>query len=148
MPRAFTVIEDQDIRANLRDAARDLFGRQGVRRTSIEQMTRIVGIAKGSFYKYYASKEVLFFELLGEAEARIRAPLILAAGANSRSEFERRCEDVFQNILEDELVPLMGDEGDFAAIARKVPKICYRGTPAGRSRIHQQIDRELGPGLC
>ena len=122
MPRAFTAIEDDDIRQNLRSAAQDLFARQGVRRTSIEQLTRAVGIAKGSFYKYYPSKEVLFFELLSDAESRIREPLLIAPDPNSRYAFESRCAEVFQNILNDQLVPLMGDDGDFVAISRKVPQ--------------------------
>lgn len=36
----------------------------GMKKTSVEQLTRAVGIAKGSFYKFYESKEMLFFAVL------------------------------------------------------------------------------------
>ena len=36
----------------------------GMKKTSVEQLTKAVGIAKGSFYKFYESKEVLFFAVL------------------------------------------------------------------------------------
>lgn len=35
-----------------------------MKKTSVEQLTRAVGIAKGSFYKFYESKEMLFFAVL------------------------------------------------------------------------------------
>ena len=35
-----------------------------MKKTSVEQLTRSVGIAKGSFYKLYESKEMLFFVVL------------------------------------------------------------------------------------
>lgn len=35
-----------------------------MKKTSVDQLTRAVGIAKGSFYKFYESKEMLFFAVL------------------------------------------------------------------------------------
>ncbi len=42
------------------DAAGSLFLRYGVKRTSIDDVAREAGIAKGTIYLYYASKERLF----------------------------------------------------------------------------------------
>ena len=36
----------------------------GMKKTSVEQLTKAVGIAKGSFYKFYESKEMAFFAVL------------------------------------------------------------------------------------
>ena len=36
----------------------------GMRKTSVEQLTNAVGISKGSFYKFFDSKELLFFTVL------------------------------------------------------------------------------------
>ena len=36
----------------------------GMKKTSVDQLTKAVGIAKGSFYKFYESKEMLFFAVL------------------------------------------------------------------------------------
>ena len=35
-----------------------------MKKTSVDQLTKAVGIAKGSFYKFYESKEMLFFAVL------------------------------------------------------------------------------------
>ena len=35
-----------------------------MKKTSVDQLTRAVGIAKGSFYRFYESKEMLFFAVL------------------------------------------------------------------------------------
>ena len=35
-----------------------------MRKTSVEQLTEAVGISKGSFYKFFESKELLFFTVL------------------------------------------------------------------------------------
>ena len=35
-----------------------------MRKTSVEQLTNAVGISKGSFYKFFDSKELLFFTVL------------------------------------------------------------------------------------
>ncbi len=36
----------------------------GMRKTSVERLTEAVGISKGSFYKFFDSKELLFFAVL------------------------------------------------------------------------------------
>ena len=53
-------------RAHLRATARDLFDRDGFDATSIGAITRAAGVAHGTFYVHFASKEVLLDELLAE----------------------------------------------------------------------------------
>ncbi|MFW6363170.1 MAG: TetR/AcrR family transcriptional regulator [Spirochaeta sp.] len=68
MPRRFSETEERQIDAQLREAARELMGRRGVRKTSIDDLASHAGISKGSFYRFYPSKEVLALELLAEWE--------------------------------------------------------------------------------
>ena len=42
-----------------------------MKKTSVEQLTKAVGIAKGSFYKFYESKEMLFFTVLEGIHAEL-----------------------------------------------------------------------------
>lgn len=51
--------EQLHIRKRLRESGRRLFATFGVVKTSIDQLTREAGIAKGSFYKFHDSKERL-----------------------------------------------------------------------------------------
>jgi AcrR family transcriptional regulator len=73
MPRAFTETEREAIRERLLLAARDLFGRRGIRATTVEQLARTAGISKGAFYQFYPSKEALFLALIEGVEAEIQA---------------------------------------------------------------------------
>ncbi len=68
MPRRFTPEEEQVIRESLRQAARAQMGPRGVRRTSIDELVRAAGISKGSFYRFWESKESLALDLLAEWE--------------------------------------------------------------------------------
>jgi AcrR family transcriptional regulator len=64
MARAFSDEEKAHIRQRLLEIGRDLFVRQGLKKTSIEDLTRPAGIAKSSFYLFFDSKEALYLELM------------------------------------------------------------------------------------
>ena len=59
------------IRKDLLDEALRCAVTIGMRKTSVEQLTEAVGIAKGSFYKFYESKELLFFAVLEDIHTEL-----------------------------------------------------------------------------
>ena len=61
---AFTDEQNEQIRNDLIRAARRCGITIGMRKTSVGQLTEAVGISKGSFYKFFESKELLFFAVL------------------------------------------------------------------------------------
>ena len=61
------------IRKDLLDEALRCAVTIGMRKTSVEQLTEAVGIAKGSFYKVFPSKELLFFAVLENIHAETYA---------------------------------------------------------------------------
>ena len=61
---AFTEYETEQLRKALLKETRHCAVTLGMKKTSVDQLTRAVGIAKGSFYKFYESKEMLFFAVL------------------------------------------------------------------------------------
>jgi len=61
-----------DKRETILDSAFDLFRHYGYRRTSMEDIARAAGVAKGTLYLYFTSKEELF-----EAIARMLAARML-----------------------------------------------------------------------
>ena len=70
-------------RASLLEAGLRLFRAQGFGATSVDQVAAAAGLAKGTFYNYFRTKEDLalaaFVAALGEAEARL--PDVLRAPA-------------------------------------------------------------------
>ena len=61
---AFTEYETEQLRKALLKETRRCAVTLGMKKTSVDQLTKVVGIAKGSFYKFYESKEMLFFAVL------------------------------------------------------------------------------------
>jgi AcrR family transcriptional regulator len=53
-------VDPADKSARILKAALDLFVRYGIKRTSIDDIAREAGIAKGTLYLYYQSKDALF----------------------------------------------------------------------------------------
>ena len=60
-----------DKRAIILAAARESFERFGYRRTVIDNVVREAGVAKGTFYLYFESKEELFLEVVKAMRAEI-----------------------------------------------------------------------------
>ncbi|WP_221563243.1 TetR/AcrR family transcriptional regulator [Alkalihalobacillus sp. TS-13] len=60
--------EKERLRNDLLNLGKQLFIQQGLKKTSIEEMTKKVGIAKSTFYVFFESKEAMYLELL-ELEA-------------------------------------------------------------------------------
>lgn len=73
MPKTFTSEERENIRRNLRDAARGLLRDLGVRKTTVDEIVKRAGVAKGTFYLFYQSKESLFLDLISHFKDEVEA---------------------------------------------------------------------------
>ena len=76
MARAFTQANIDQIKSDLLKKGREYFIRYGLKKTSVEELAKAAGIAKGSFYKFFDSKEDLFLAIHEESEKKMRADLI------------------------------------------------------------------------
>lgn len=72
MARGFNSKEKQAIRLSLIEQGRELFNKFGFQKTSIFDITKNVGIAQGTFYKFFHSKEELYFVILEIEEQKLR----------------------------------------------------------------------------
>ena len=68
---AFTDYETEQLRRALLKETRHCAVTLGMKKTSVDLLTKAVGIAKGSFYKFYESKEMLFFSVLEDIHAEL-----------------------------------------------------------------------------
>lgn len=64
MANAFTQREREEIERKLLLSAEKCAATIGMKHTTIEQLAADAGISKGAFYKFYASKELLFLAVL------------------------------------------------------------------------------------
>lgn len=76
MARGFNEEERQIIYKSLIAQGRDFFEKSGFQKTSIFEITKKVGIAQGTFYKFFDSKEELYFKILEIEEKKFKKKLI------------------------------------------------------------------------
>lgn len=74
MPIAFTAEERSAITEKLLASARPFVKEQSARKITVEQLTASAGISKGAFYRFYPSKEHLFYALLRQMHAELYGP--------------------------------------------------------------------------
>jgi AcrR family transcriptional regulator len=124
MPRGFTEEQRTRIRDALMQAGREQFARLGLKRANVADLAAAAGIAKGSFYLFFESKEDLFFDILERVQAEQRAPLELAL-----TEPGAQPKEVFRSFLKRQLLAfdthpfltVLTRPNDLEALLRRVP---------------------------
>lgn len=76
MPTAFTDEEIKRLRSELIQAGIRLSKELGLQRMSVEKLTEAVGIAKGSFYLFFSSKEEFILAIAGYASEETQKMLM------------------------------------------------------------------------
>lgn len=71
MAKSFTEIEKNNIRKRLISECEIHWSKYGYKKTNIDELCSKSGIAKGSFYTFFDSKEKLFFEVLNEIQNKL-----------------------------------------------------------------------------
>jgi AcrR family transcriptional regulator len=99
-------------RALILRAARAVFADLGFESTTVRDIVRPTGLASGTFYNYFRTKEEVFEALLDEAAMRIR-PRLHAVRHEARS-FAEFLEASFRTFLED-----VAADGQMFAIMRR-----------------------------
>lgn len=79
MPKAFSEQEKTAIRQQLHEQGQLLFATHGLKKTSIDDLTRAVGISKGAFYTFYPSKEELLMDILETIEQEMQTRVLTHA---------------------------------------------------------------------
>lgn len=121
--KAFTAQETDIILQNLKAAARRYAASRGVRKTTVDELARQAGISKGAFYKFYPSKEMLFFEILEDMHTEIYAASAEVLEQNrANSSADRAAEAVLaacKRMAESGMMDFM--EQDAVFLLRKIP---------------------------
>jgi AcrR family transcriptional regulator len=130
----------------LLDAAAEEFGEKGFHEGSISGITRRAGVALGSFYTYFASKDEIFRELVKDLSRRVgeearRAQTgdldALSAERVALQAFLRfACEhkEIYRIIDEAEFVDHASFRHHYATTARRILDRLQRGARAGELR--------------
>ncbi|MFX0095654.1 MAG: TetR/AcrR family transcriptional regulator [Candidatus Hodarchaeota archaeon] len=123
MSKTFSDEEIRIIKAQLIEKGIELFGKQGIRRTSIDELIKGVGIAKGTFYKFYDSKEHLFMDVLQKIEVDLSQELTKVMNQENKP-FKELFKLFFKfqfDIAESHpIIQILLQEGEMSQLYRKV----------------------------
>jgi AcrR family transcriptional regulator len=125
------------------DAARDEFGERGFSESSIVGITQRAGVALGTFYTYFDSKEALFQALVRDMSSQVRdhvAPVLKASAGTIDGErralesflrFAREHRDVYRIIDEAEFVDPSAYREHYETTATRIAARLVAGRSSG-----------------
>ncbi|KGE16390.1 TetR/AcrR family transcriptional regulator [Paenibacillus wynnii] len=125
MPKKFTDQERTWIHEKLLIEGRRCFEARGLKKTSVEDLTKTAGISQGSFYLFFGSKEELFFEILQEDEKRIRDTMLESfkpGDAITKDGIKQFLLQAFQLMDDSPLLRQMTVRGEMEQLIRKLPQ--------------------------
>ncbi|WP_274363313.1 TetR/AcrR family transcriptional regulator [Paenibacillus thermotolerans] len=124
MPKKFSDQEKERIHAKLIETGKKLFASLGLQKTSVADLTKPIGIAQGSFYLFYDSKESLYMEIVAMEEEKVRTTVFeryLSEGPMTRSRFAVFLRESIRCIEESPILQQLYDERIVEALFRKLP---------------------------
>lgn len=125
MPKGFNDQVKKMIAESIIETGRKLFSTYGLKKTSIKDITSAVGIAQGSFYIFYSSKEELYFAILEQEEQLIKDQFLHTDITNTQDP-KRAIKDLLNNALhlieENVFIRQLYLDDNMEAIIRKLPK--------------------------
>ncbi|MFF5995146.1 TetR/AcrR family transcriptional regulator [Lysinibacillus sp. KU-BSD001] len=114
----------KQIKENLLAKSKELFIQYGFSKTSIDDVVNACGIAKGSFYSYYSSKEELFYAVLRKEE-EVKNTIISEIMCESLSPKElliRFFELSFKTIEQNPFLQSLYQRGEYERVVKRLPK--------------------------
>ncbi|UOQ43634.1 TetR/AcrR family transcriptional regulator [Halobacillus salinarum] len=125
MPKGFKQEEKQHIQQALLAEGRELFCQFGLQKTSIQDITKKVGIAAGTFYKFFQSKEELYFDILANEEEEVKNflnNLDVTNSSNPKSVIKQHLLTTIEMVEKNPLMRQIYLGDNMNALSRKIPE--------------------------
>jgi len=140
VPKIYSNEKRQEIRNQLMLVGLELIKQNGLKRMSIQELTKRVGIAQGTFYNFFSSKEMLVYELADVYQKRTKLQLeeiIQAKGYLERNDLGELYSRMF--LRDEDNVYRFITREDLQNLYTRLPRDCfYRMTD-----IKAEMERNL-----
>ncbi|WP_294490035.1 TetR/AcrR family transcriptional regulator [uncultured Ruminococcus sp.] len=112
MPQIFDKVGRDRVRIQLLETGFELIKQHGMKKTSVSEIAKKTGIATGTFYNYFPSKEEFIYQLVVYKRQSVKAAFeeLTANGKADREQFRRYLRriylednDVFQYLSDEEI---------------------------------------------
>jgi AcrR family transcriptional regulator len=103
-----------ELREKIQKTSLVLFSKYGIKKTTIDDVAKATGVAKGTFYLFYSSKEELIFELIKKGYLPRNEFLQSLQSANSMNAktFKEAFKKMIKELAENPLLPMLYQSGD------------------------------------
>ena len=125
MPRAFTKSEREEIKHKLQEVAKQLLLHHAMNKISVDEIVGQTMISKGTFYLFYKSKEILFYDVFRQEHDAIQADFIHQVRVNSSVMDAQTLTAIIVDLykkLENTFILSMAFRGDLELLMRKIPR--------------------------
>jgi len=124
MPKSFTESEKAYIRDRLIREAESCLTLYGVRKTTVDELVHRVGIPKGTFYLFYASKEALIFDVILKLNADVQQQLLqIVTDMGTKPDAEQLTDIIFglYQSLDGTFLLKLIENGELEFLMQKAP---------------------------
>lgn len=145
MPKIYSEDKRMEIKEELMKKALQLITQYGMKKMSIEELTKGVGIAQGTFYRFFKSKEVLVYEMIQAYEERLQNDL--QEVVNHYGYLPRKAlREMYYNMFlkdEDNVYRFLKRE-DLQAFMTRLPVECIKKMGKVQERIEHNLQYAEG----
>lgn len=100
MAKAFSDEEKRKIRAKLIESYEVCLNKYGIQKVSVDELVKMAGISKGSFYLFYDTKEMLFADVLDHVHERIKSVIYDTFNENREASQKELLKNLIMNVFE------------------------------------------------
>lgn len=120
MPKIVSDEEIQRIKDLMFDAVSELIKVKGLRKITVEDITKAVGIGKGSFYMYCKSREELLYEVIKRSENNMFNTMMQLKDSplTKEEKIKKALHDIY---LAKQSLVLYITPGDYRSLLNKLP---------------------------
>ena len=124
MPKTFTKKEREFIQQRLMEEAKNCLVQYGARKTTVDELVKRVNIPKGTFYLFYDSKELLFYDVFNYFHDELHEKIIFEiASLKQDIDPDKLTQLIFSlyKMVGDSFLLKFMTEGDLEMMLRKLP---------------------------
>ncbi|MBU5675183.1 TetR/AcrR family transcriptional regulator [Alkaliphilus sp. MSJ-5] len=124
MPKIVSENEKQRIKELMFEKGVDLIKQKGIKKVTVEDITKAAGIGKGSFYLYYDSKEELLYDILKRCETNMfnRIEALKGENIDKREKAIKAAKEIY---LAPDSIILYVSPTDFENLLHRLPSEIY-----------------------
>lgn len=145
MPRIYSDEKREELRKALLAAALELIRKRGLRKMAVSELTQRVGIAQGTFYNFFPSKEMLVYELSRSYQASLdlrMESLLARKGSLDREDIAELYRDIM--LRDEDNVLRYLSPADLQTLMLRLPGDYGKKLADARTRLEANLGRLRG----